>query len=195
MLPMASASGRATLIGVVAGALGGLLPDLDHPDSLLGRWLPWPAVREAPYTPGPIPTVWHRVGRWRPGGVIWHRGELHSVGAAALAATVATAAIWLLPPSWLPRDLVWLVFVAVFVGYTSHLLLDLFTPSPQMLFWPLSRRLWRPRWLPALRGGGLFVGSCVGCALELWLFFNVMGFLFWAGLRLLAELGLIGPGR
>jgi putative intracellular protease/amidase len=65
-LRVSAYSGRAALIAVATGVMGGLLHDVDHPDSTVGRWLPWPAVREGPC----------RVGRWRPGGVVWQSFDL-----------------------------------------------------------------------------------------------------------------------
>jgi len=149
-LPVSAHSGRAALIGLAAGVVGGLLPDVDHPDSTLGRWLPWPAVREGPC----------RVGRWRPGGMVWHRGEVHSPGAAVIAATLA-GVVATQVHGWLPPGATWVVTVGVLLGYLSHLLADLLSPTPQMLLWPLSRRRWRPRWLPAVEVDGL-----LGHALE-----------------------------
>lgn len=35
-------------------------------------------------------------------------------------------------------------------GYLNHLVADTANPSPQMLWWPLSRRMVHPRWAPAI---------------------------------------------
>lgn len=137
-MPLATHAGEGVLVAPGAGALGGLLPDLDHPDSSIGRWLPWPAMREGP----------HRVGRWRPGRVIWHRDEVHSLGAAAIAAALAGVAIGQ-AHTWLLVGAAWVAAIGVVLGYLSHLGADLLSPTPQMLLWPLSRPRWRPRWLPA----------------------------------------------
>jgi len=149
-LPVSAHSGRAVLVGLAAGVVGGLLPDVDHPGSIAGRRLPWPAVREGSC----------QVGRWRPGGVIRHRGEVHSPEAAVIAATLA-GVVATQAHGWLPAGATWVVTVGVLLGYLSHLLADLLSPTPQMLLWPLSRRRWRPRWLPAVE-----VDSTSGHALE-----------------------------
>ena len=145
--PIAAMSREAGVATLVSGIIGGLVPDLDHPDSAVGRLLPWPVVRDR----------W-RTGRWRPGGVIWHRGEVHSVGCAMIAAAVlallGTAIARAVP---LPAAAV----AAFLVGYVSHLVVDMASPSPQMLIWPLSRRYWRPGWLPAVK-----VDSLAGRMLE-----------------------------
>ena len=62
------------------------------------------------------------------------------------------------------------------MGFLSHLVADMANPSPQMLWWPLSRRMIPPRWLPAVReatpaGHWVERGAVVVCivgALALW---------------------------
>lgn len=152
-LPFFWWSPQAWLAGMAADATAALLPDLDHPGSTLGRWLPWPAVRHGSYRLPSGVQAWYRVGRRRPGGVIWHRGEFHSIGAALIAAGLmagATLFIWRSNPSF-ALAYTPVVFGAAALGYLSHLALDLLTPSPQMLLWPLSRRYLRPGWLPTIR--------------------------------------------
>ena len=58
--------------------------------------MPWPAIREGPC----------RVGRWRPGGVIWHRSEVHSLGAAVIAAVLA-GVVTTQAHGWLPAGTTW----------------------------------------------------------------------------------------
>lgn len=160
-IPLAMLAGPGWGIPLaLAGALGGLLPDIDHPGSTLGRWVPWPAVAVENHRTG---FVAHGRRWWR-GHIVWHRHETHSLGAAAIAA-VATAAALCGP---LGRWVVWAAHLlghhlplagpagaaaawagcAVCAGYLSHLAADLPSPSPQMLLWPFSRRLIRPRWVP-----------------------------------------------
>ena len=76
------------------GPWGGLLPDIDHPGSTLGRFVPWPAVTVENHKTAM--TIHGR--RWFGGHVVWHRHETHSVGAAAMAAVAMTAALWY--PLW-----------------------------------------------------------------------------------------------
>ncbi len=137
--PLAAHLGYAGPVALAAGLFGSLLPDIDCPDSVVGRWVPWPAVREG----------W-RTGRWRPGGVVWHRDEVHSVGAAVAASALAATAAWW-AHSWLPPGAWWAAALGTQIGYLSHLAADQINPTPEMLFWPLSRRRWRLRWLPAIR--------------------------------------------
>lgn len=73
----------------LAGAVGGLLPDIDHPHSTLGRWVPWPAVAVENRRTG---FVAHG-RRWFGGHTVWHRHETHSLGAAAIAALTTAAAL------------------------------------------------------------------------------------------------------
>ena len=147
---------------VCAGAGGGLLPDIDHPRSDLGRLVPWPCVAVTNERAGFV--VYGR--RWFGGRVLWHRHETHSVGSAFIA---AVSTFWIIWAPWLTflrwatahgdplpsRTPLWLVAgampgavaLAILAGYLSHLAADLVNVSPQMLGWPFSRRMVRlPHW-------------------------------------------------
>jgi membrane-bound metal-dependent hydrolase YbcI (DUF457 family) len=92
-------------------AFGALLPDLDTPDSLLGRLLPFLSRRLSA-----------RAG---------HLQEWHSLGAAALVGAVTAPLILVVgTPSW----------AAIVFGFVLHLALDLLGPGGVMLAWPLSRK-------------------------------------------------------
>lgn len=101
--------------GTMAAAIGGLLPDLDHPESVLGRRLPIISVPLA--------------------RVFGHRGMTHSLLAVAimLAGLIVIMTIYqqLTVLSWLVLPLL--------VGYLSHILGDSMTPSGVPLFWPYKR--------------------------------------------------------
>ena len=159
-VPVAMLAGDPLALFVcgVAGIVGGLLPDIDHPGSTLGRHAPWPSVTETNEHTG---FVAHG-RRWFGGHVVWHRGETHSLGAAGLAFGVTTLGLWwpvlsfedwaqhkgFMPVVGLPAA-PWLIAgafagwigSAVFLGYLSHLVADLVNISPQMLWWPFSRRM------------------------------------------------------
>ena len=164
-VPLAILLGGSVMLPIcaAAGAIGAVLPDIDHPRSTLGRWAPWPAVA----------VTNHRTGfvahgrRWFGGYTVWHRGETHSICAAGIA-VLATLGIgrWLFGATfaWLQQrgappvgnlpEFAWglaaVAAAAVLVGYLSHLVADMANPSPQMLWWPLSRRMVHPRWAPAI---------------------------------------------
>jgi len=143
-----------------AGAFGGLLPDIDHPHSTLGRWVPWPGVAVENHHSG---FVAHG-RRWFGRHTVWHRAETHSVGAAGMAAVLTMVATWWpmwrllawashlhdLPPTHLgfaAGGLAMALAASVLTGYLSHLLADALNVSPQMLWWPFSRRMVHiPRW-------------------------------------------------
>ena len=190
-VPLAILLGGSVMLPIcaAAGAIGALLPDIDHPHSAWGRFVPWPAVAVENHRTG---FVAH--GRmWFGGRTVWHRGETHSVGAAGIA-VLATLGLgrWLFGATfaWLRRhgapslgnlpEFAWglaaVAAVAAGVGYLSHLAADLANPSPQMLWWPFSRRMIHPRWTPAIpeasvRGQWLERGAvlvCVVGALALW---------------------------
>ena len=66
-----------------------------------------------------------------------HRGESHSIGAAAIAATIATLMRWPVASS---RSRIWW---AIFAAWATHPLLDAFAldtaaPIGIMAFWPFS---------------------------------------------------------
>ena len=90
-----------------------LLPDLDHPQSLLGRQLPWIS--------GPLSRLFG------------HRGFTHSLLAVGLG-------IWGLAQFQVSGPLSGVMKDALIVGYLSHLLGDWLTPAGIPLFWPWRRR-------------------------------------------------------
>ena len=74
-----------------------------------------------------------------------HRGASHSVGVAALAATLAALVRWPIAAS---RGRLWLV---VFVGWTTHVILDAMgsdttAPLGVMAFWPFSTSYFISDW-------------------------------------------------
>ncbi len=156
--------GLALWVCAAAGAFSGLLPDIDHPGSTLGRWVPWPAVAVENHRTG---FVAHG-RRWFGGRTVWHRHETHSVGAAGIAALLALGVTcWPLArlADWAGHHGAHLpvapgiaglegaagIAATVLVGYLSHLIADMANPSPQMLLWPFSRRMVHPKWAPAIR--------------------------------------------
>jgi len=152
---LAAAAPAHALVLVTAATLAAPLPDLDHPGSAYGRWVPLPGVarihgRVEPYRPGPFgnaQAAGGQVGRATPFGLGWHRGGMHSLVAAGLAAGIvgtAAQALW-------PGQGVW-VALGVLAGMLSHLALDALNVMGQAWFWPFSRRRWRLRW-PRIRVG------------------------------------------
>lgn len=110
--------------GTMAAAIGGLLPDLDHPESTLGRRIPFISL--------PLSALFG------------HRGMTHG-----LLATVGLLAI-LFAVTAMPNYTTFRALVApLCIGYLSHLLGDSLTPSGIPLLWPHKRtysfRLFRTR--------------------------------------------------
>jgi membrane-bound metal-dependent hydrolase YbcI (DUF457 family) len=98
---------RVQLVLLLPLYIGALLPDLDCPDSLLGRLLP--------FLSRPIAA---RLGP----GQAWH-----TPAAAGLIALVTSPLIlWIGAEAW----------GLIILGYVSHLLLDLLRPEGIMLLWP-----------------------------------------------------------
>lgn len=104
-----------TAVGVGVAGLASLTPDIDHPQSTVGR--------AVPFLSWPIRLVFG------------HRGVTHSLfGWLA----VAVALWWLLPPEY--ELLAW----AALVGYASHLLGDYMTVSGVPLLWPRGQNYRSP---------------------------------------------------
>ena len=124
----------ASLWHIVPMALASaLLPDLDHPRSLLGRQLPWIS--------GPLSRLFG------------HRGFTHSLLAVGMA-------VWGLAQVEAPWLLSGAVKDALIVGYLSHLLGDWLTPMGIPLLWPWRRRFRLPG-LPIRSGGGYERAFCL----------------------------------
>ena len=126
---LADASLWQTIPAALASAL---LPDLDHPRSLLGRQLPWIS--------GPLSRLFG------------HRGFTHSLLAVGLG-------IWGLAQFQVSGPLSGVMKDALIVGYLSHLLGDWLTPAGIPLFWPLKQRYRLPGW-PLKSGGAIETGFC-----------------------------------
>ena len=124
----------ASLWHIVPMALASaLLPDLDHPRSLLGRQLPWIS--------GPLSRLFG------------HRGFTHSLLAVGMG-------VWGLAQVEAPWLLSGAVKDALIVGYLSHLLGDWLTPMGIPLLWPWRRRFRLPG-LPLKSGGGYEKAFCL----------------------------------
>ena len=100
--------------GSLIAALGGLLPDIDHPESVIGR-----RVRVLSL---PISTVFG------------HRGITHSL----LATGAMVGVLWWIThnPAYEPYR--WMI-APLCIGYLSHLLGDSMTPSGVPLFYPKKK--------------------------------------------------------
>jgi hypothetical protein len=127
---------RLRWLSLVLALLGALLTELDSQNSLLGRALP--------FVSRPLEVTLGKGQTWR---------------TPAVAAGLALVALPLLAVGG------WQSWIALPLGFTSHLLLDLLGPRGAMLLWPLSRtrhhilggKLLLPgsraeRWLAALLG-------------------------------------------
>ncbi len=124
----------ASLWHIVPMALASaLLPDLDHPRSLLGRQLPWIS--------GPLSRLFG------------HRGFTHSLLAVGMG-------VWGLAQVEAPWLLSGAVKDALIVGYLSHLLGDWLTPMGIPLLWPWRRRFRLPG-LPLKSCGGYERAFCL----------------------------------
>ncbi len=100
--------------GGAVAILGALLPDIDHPKSVMGRWVPFLSV--------PLSKI------------LGHRGLTHSLLALVAAAGLGMVAATHWPGFGFPLAL----------GYLSHLLGDFFTGGGIPLLYPSTRRYTAP---------------------------------------------------
>jgi len=102
------------------GALGGLLPDIDHPHSRIGRLIPV------------LPTILFKT--------TGHRGATHSIFGVLMSGALIYGVIWAVAGS------AWAVLgaQAVMVGYGAHLAGDFITNRGVPLLWPLGGRMGLP---------------------------------------------------
>ena len=100
--------------GTMAAAMGGLLPDLDHPQSALGRRIPFISL--------PLSAVFG------------HRGMTHSL-LAVVVLLLALIIVTTIPSYAMLSGLA----APLCIGYLSHLLGDSLTPSGIPIFWPRKR--------------------------------------------------------
>jgi inner membrane protein len=111
---VAKSTGGSMVAGGVIACIAAVLPDLDHPHSVVGRLLPrW----------------WHRL---TPG----HRGPTHSLAwcvALALLGQYGQSLVVDGPPEPL-------LALALLAGALSHVLADGLTVAGVPLFWPLRRK-------------------------------------------------------
>lgn len=155
LAPIVGQIGTHLLPFVAAAALAAPLPDIDHPGSMYGRFVPLPGVakvfgRIEPYVRGPFGNgerSFGHVGRRVPFGVLWHRGPTHSVAMALVFGTVGYLAASRVVPA-----LALCLGVGILTGYLSHLALDELNVSGEHFLWPLNRRELRLRW-PSFRVG------------------------------------------
>jgi inner membrane protein len=105
-----------TGIDSLVAAIGGLLPDIDHPQSALGRRIPWVSI--------PLSAVFG------------HRGFTHSLLAVLMVMLLLIAIP--IPASWQ-----WIVY-PLCIGYLSHLLGDAVTASGIPLLYPWRRKFGYP---------------------------------------------------
>ncbi|WP_162007875.1 metal-dependent hydrolase [Heliorestis convoluta] len=114
-------------IGAMAGALGSLLPDIDHPSSKLGsKLLLLPSLLKI---------------------TIGHRGPTHSI----VGAVTVSFLVWLLLSMIYPLTNMAL-YVLLLAGYISHLVLDSLNPQGVAWLWPVTRKKFR---IPMFDTGGV----------------------------------------
>ncbi len=153
--PLAPA--HAALVVLATAVFAAPLPDLDHPGSTYGRFVPLPGVARIhgqvePFRPGPFGNSrasLGQVGRRTPWGIGWHRGGMHSLVATAASVVVLGVAAQLVYPGWGGE-----VALGVAVGMLSHLALDALNSMGQAWLWPFTPHRFRLPW-PRIPVGGL----------------------------------------
>jgi inner membrane protein len=140
-LLVAGTSNSATAL-LCAGAAGiaALLPDLDTPQSELGRHLKLISI--------PTRAIFH------------HRGALHSL----LAACALAVLFFMVIQHHQFYDLCFEVLASTVAGYLSHLVLDSFNPEGVRWLWPAEIRFK----LPLVKTGSILEYLVVTPALFIW---------------------------
>lgn len=115
--PQSIEEGAVLASWVALAALGGLLPDIDHPHSRIGRLIPV------------LPTLLFKT--------TGHRGATHSLFGVLISGALTYAAIW----SFKGGAWAWLGAQAMMVGYAAHLAGDFITNRGVPLMWPLGGRM------------------------------------------------------
>lgn len=101
-------------VGMMAAAVGGLLPDIDHPKSALGRRIPFISI--------PLSYL------------VGHRGVTHSLMAVVVMLILLSLAAFTMDTR------IALLVAPVCLGYLSHIAGDAMTPSGVPLLWPNRKR-------------------------------------------------------
>ncbi len=143
----------AVICAAAVGLVGGLLPDIDQPTSLIAN--PGQQARKAVYTtfgirrhslvgyalslPFALINLPVRSVAGLLKATLGHRGIMHSFGAGLLWSLTLLAVLAGLTLLHLPALGLWELAVYLLAGYTSHLLSDGITYSGQPLLWPLSK--------------------------------------------------------
>lgn len=130
--PAQSLPPPVALLALGMGMIGSLLPDIDHPQSAMGRQLP---------------IVSDGVSL-----VMGHRGGMHSLLMTFLVGIAASIGLHFVYPS-----VAYLLAAALTLGYLSHLMLDALTPSGVPFLWPVNERQFS---IPLAHTGGL-LETCV----------------------------------
>lgn len=103
---------------IVGGAIGGLIPDIDHPSSKVGRKVP----------------LLSKVVN----SVFGHRGFTHTLLAALIFTYLLFLLVVLFPDGL--RGYLLPFFMGLSVGYLSHLLLDMLTVQGIPLLFPFTSK-------------------------------------------------------
>ena len=128
---------------LAAAALGSLAPDLDSPKSYLGRRF-WPVS-------------------WTVTSLLGHRGFTHSLLAGLLVFLGLVVAGQYLP-GWFAY------FMALGIGYASHILADWFTTEGVPLFWPHRKKFRSPLHFRTGGLGEVWFSLTAGSGLAFWLY-------------------------
>ena len=109
---------------LIAVAIGSLLPDIDHPQSIISRKIPLGSI----------------VGR-----LVQHRGPFHSIlGIVLLFGVLWIGRVAIASSLSISDDVVVLCWLGLLVGYVNHIVGDMLTVSGVKLFYPMKKSIGVP---------------------------------------------------
>lgn len=125
-LPIPQLSLATILVAILAGMIGGLLPDMDEPSSDF-----WDTI--------PVGEIFSKIFKPFTGK---HRHLSHSIVGIFMVIFFSRVFINLIKPYLLvDLEIVWYAFL---LGYCSHLIMDSLTREGLPLFWPLKIKIGIP---------------------------------------------------
>lgn len=133
---------------IAGGWVGGLMPDIDHPNSTMGRRL-WFLSR-------PINKIFG------------HRGFTHTILGLILSTLGIFLLSFLVPPAQTYiSELITMFAIGYGLGYANHLFLDSLNPTGTPLFFPFTSKSFRLARIPTGKYEGMVQCGIIACTVSI----------------------------